>query len=44
MMVGENPNPIPLIDTSNWVARLSNPSTCVSDELDELTLEYPKNR
>jgi hypothetical protein len=40
----EKPNPIPLIDTPSWVARLSNPSRCVSDELDELALEYPKNR
>jgi hypothetical protein len=45
MMVGENLNQIPLIDTPNWAARLSNLlSTCVSDELDKLTLKYPKDR
>jgi hypothetical protein len=43
-MVGENPNQIPLIDTPTWAARLTNPSTCVSEEPDELTLEYPKDR
>jgi hypothetical protein len=43
MMVGENPNQIPLTG-DNWAGRLSIPSKCVSDELDELTLEYPKDR